>query len=248
MKIACVSDIHLSDPVGDYLAHEWFRELFDLLDSDHLIVAGDVVSTYGRPSTREDFALFRKTLTRFGWNDGRFTTVVPGNHDTKFMGAAWHDEDPEQFYRRFPKLFANAKGVGYFPFYKLFPEVAIIGLDSTSPSLLRLERGELGEDQLEALDRTLRLRSVSSRKVIISMHHPPNVDHGLVDADAFWEVLESHRVDLIVSGHLHESFVDEDSYEIPVACCGGFMHDDGDVLMIETGPRGLKTSWWNPWE
>ncbi|MBI2375131.1 MAG: metallophosphoesterase [Deltaproteobacteria bacterium] len=247
MEIACVSDIHLSNEIAGYRAHEWFTELFDELDSDHLIVAGDIVKTYGRPSTRDDFARFRRILADHGWNDGKFTTVVPGNHDTKFMGAGWHEEDPEQFYRRFPKLFANAKGPTRFPFYKLFTEVAVLGLDSTSPRLLSIDNGEVGEEQLEELDRILGLKSMSTRNVIISMHHPPDVRHGLLDADAFWEVLQGHRVDLIVSGHLHESFID-DSYGVPVACCGGFMHVDGEVLIVESGLRGLKTSWWNPWE
>ena len=76
------------------------------------------------------------------------------------------------------------------------------------------EEGHLGEDQLQWLDERLR---VTTRPVIVALHHPPLLlpsrwmnDIALDDRDSLWEILEDYpHVRGVLAGHIHYP-LDED--------------------------------------
>lgn len=70
------------------------------------------------------------------------------------------------------------------------------------------EEGHLGEDQLQWLDERLR---VTTRPVIVALHHPPLLlpsrwmnDIALEDRDSLWEILDDYpHVRGVLAGHIH---------------------------------------------
>lgn len=89
--------------------------------------------------------------------------------------------------------------------------VRIVGLDT---SVADAAHGELDEDQLAWLDRTL---AADSRPTLLALHHPPLPTHlgmmdrwGLAGTVGFDECIRRHRhVRLLTCGHLHRGMAAE---------------------------------------
>ncbi len=121
--------------------------------------------------------------------------VIPGNHDQR---------------DNFRNALAHLPGVMSDPVYIQYTvddlPVRLVMLDTLVPDA---SHGELRNDQLDWLDRTL--AAVPDKPTLIAMHHPPfvvgmpPVDRvNLRNADAFAEVVARHpQVRRIVSGHHH---------------------------------------------
>ena len=251
MRFACISDLHLSSSFGGASGHEWLDEFLAQLgndgDVDHLVVAGDITGTFGLPHKNTDLETFRSLLQSHGWYDGRHASAVPGNHDNRVFGVGPQTRSSAQFRAALSAVHNNTRGPYQHPFYKLLPGVALVGLDTTSQALHLIDDGELGEQQLDELDRILAMKALRNRHVIVAMHHPPWRSEGLSDAPDFWDIVDSDRVDLVVCGHLHESF-EEQKRGVPVVGVGGFMETDGYALLVDADGEGLLSyQWWSPW-
>jgi 3',5'-cyclic AMP phosphodiesterase CpdA len=177
---------------------------------DHVVVTGDLTNLALEPEYELARALIKDEL---GLDPSR-VTVVPGNHDVYTRGALssrrfekyfgpWQESD-------LPELAVDV-GLGRFPIVKLRGPVAFIALSSAVPRLPLVAAGEIGQAQLQALARVLRHPEVTSRAVVLALHHPAVNEwsalkthlEGLRDAPALLALLEPVARGLVLHGHLH---------------------------------------------
>lgn len=177
---------------------------------EHVVVTGDLTNL----ALEAEFELVRELFERDLGLDPSMISVVPGNHDLYTRGAMRS--------RRFEGFFGSwLKGdlpelavdtdAGRFPLVKLRDRVAIVSLSSAVPRLPLVAAGELGQAQLLALRRVLVHPDVSSRSLVLAVHHPAvhgwsrmkvHVE-GLRDADALIAELQAVSRGLLLHGHLH---------------------------------------------
>lgn len=110
------------------------------------------------------------------------------------------------------------------------------------------EEGLLGEDQLQWLDERLR---VTTRPVIIALHHPPLLtpsrwmnEIALEDRESLWEILEDYpHVRGVLAGHIHYP-LDEEVHGVRVLTAPGvvdqFMPGSDEFEIDDTTPPGFR--------
>lgn len=177
---------------------------------DHVVVTGDLTNL----ALETEFELTRELLEKDLGLDPSRITVVPGNHDLYTRGSmtsrrfarfcgAWMQSD-------LPELAVDT-AAGPFPIVKLRGSIAVVALSSAVPRLPLVAAGELGAAQLGALRRVLAHPQVSSRTLVLALHHPAvhgfsrlklHVE-GLRDAAALVAELQSVPRGLLLHGHLH---------------------------------------------
>ena len=215
----------------------------------HLLVCGDITGTHEDPSETTDLADFRKALRDAGFDNRKKATVIPGNHDYLHTGVFHRKVSKETYGRKMQRLLSGRRSGRRYPTYQLLNGIAIVGIDTIAETVLpKAHLGGLAKDELDDLSRILALPSVSSRRVVLAMHHGPYgaLDHHIYNHDLLWEHIDKKLVDLIVFGHDHSSY-EEKFNGIPALCVGGFMHDDGYALQVRTTAAGsLRWSWWKP--
>jgi len=254
MRIACISDLHLSGETGGWKNYDWMEYFLVKLEDwevDHLIICGDIVAKYDDPADSDDFFNLRELLTSYGWYESKRCTIVPGNHDMRYMGN--FPTIARSMRQIYPKLFRGQAKYNKLPYIitKVIGNVVIIGLDSvTDNPWTSFSKGYLDECQTDELLRILKLSEIKDKYIIIAMHHGPyeaGIATGhLVDYDEFWEVLGDDKagdVNLIVHGHAHESF-EEINGDIDIVCVGGSMRDDGEALIIDIDEENRGIEWW----
>jgi len=198
-----------------------------LQGADLLLVTGDVTDRGHGAAWR----FFWRELEEAGLSDR--CLITPGNHDVCNLGLRPPAPRPEMVaadLRRARKGLRRGDQPIRFPWARVVdPRVVVIGLDSSNPGNLTGATnavGELGVAQLEALARLLpRFREVPVK--IVTLHHSPNIPgakaagrrgvarmsavvrwgHEVPTADrrALRLLCLSHRVRLIVHGHLHRA-------------------------------------------
>jgi 3',5'-cyclic AMP phosphodiesterase CpdA len=177
---------------------------------DHIIVTGDLTNL----ALEQEFEAVKKLLEEELGASADDVTIVPGNHDLYTSGAL----RAQRFTRFFapymksdlPDLAADIS-LGRFPIVKLRGPVALIGLSSAVPRPPLVAAGELGDAQLEALQRILAHDEVKRRTPILALHHPIHNPRsrvkawveGLRDADRLVDAIASVTKGLVVHGHLH---------------------------------------------
>ncbi|MDR5860739.1 metallophosphoesterase [Halomonas eurihalina] len=185
MRLIQISDCHLhADPAARSrigIPHHQFVRVIEAVASwrpDMVLVTGDV----SQDETAASYALAARELARLDcpwyW--------LPGNHDEPARMAEC-------------RAFEDSVTLG---------QRRLLLLDTQIPGQTH---GALGAARLEALAERL---AEDDRPTLIAMHHPPIgvgsrwVDAlGLVDAEAFWEVLATHeRIEAILCGHIHQAF------------------------------------------
>lgn len=233
MRIAHLSDLHLLDLEGavpyrlfnkritGYLNLRFHRKSVHKpfavkaaarairgLSVDQVVITGDVSNL----ALEREFERVKDFLADdLGLPPDR-VTMVPGNHDT-YTGGAHRS-------RRFARTFAAymrsdlpellPPGAEY-PFVQLRGPAAIIGLSTAVPRPPLVASGEVGREQLAALDRILDHPEVRDRTPVILQHHPihnptsrpKRLLEGLLDAEAEARVLAKVRRGLLLHGHLH---------------------------------------------
>ncbi len=200
-------------------------------DPDHVIVSGDL-TTMG---FEREFEMVLEKFRIMGW-DGAKLSVVPGNHDDYTRGSKGDGGFEAYFapYLRTDLPQSRAAGMPY-PFVKFVGErVAVIGVNSAKPNPLPWDSsGRIGEAQREALERILDHPEVRGRFSILVTHYAPfrhdgtpdSRRHGILDCEAFLDLLRRHPVDLIVHGHIHRNYVIPPSvFPIPIVCAGSATH------------------------
>lgn len=157
---------------------------------DAVIVTGDLVDS-GRPA---QYAHLRELLAPIACP----LHLLPGNHDNRdALRAAFPSSAPLHGHRAFIHYAVELEGL----------RIAVLDTAVTGAP-----HGELNDEQLAALDATLRERP--GVPTVIAMHHPPFVtgiqrmdDFGLRRGGAgLTAVVGRHpQVDRIVCGHLHRA-------------------------------------------
>ena len=125
--------------------------------------------------------------------------LMPGNHD-----------DPETLRASFPAHAYLRQRAGKLDYVIEELPVRIVALDST---IRGRSGGELTEDQLDWLDRTLGF--APSSPTIVALHHPPfwtGIGHmdkmALSSPAALENVIARHpQVERVLSGHLHRTII-----------------------------------------
>ena len=207
-KLIHLSDLHCGYPGLEARLRELVRTLIFLKEpaSDYLVLfTGDFVEN----ATQFDpYATPRRMIDLL--REAGFTVLAcPGNHDYG-TGTLGHK-------RHVPKFKQAILGDPRTPFPKLdvIDGCALVGLDSMAEELNWYDRlfaqGELGKEQLDALDAILSSNAFTSaeKRVVYLHHHPfhPEPFRQLKDSAALGEVLRARPVgfiDALLYGHNHE--------------------------------------------
>ena len=180
MKIAHVSDLHLTSP---NFVEEWGINLIELLGDikpDVLLITGDLTNEgyVHEYDIAKQFLEKIKTKTKI---------VIPGNHDARNSG-----------YKIFEELFKTR-----FPFLRQ-KDLAILGLDSTEPDI---DEGHIGREHYQSIREKLSDKKVIR---IMALHHHiiPIPGTGrerniLVDAGDVLKLCMDLKLDFVLSGHKH---------------------------------------------
>lgn len=194
MHFAQLTDTHVtatSDPANRADAQRRVRRAVQLLNAEepqiHAVLAtGDLTSDGHTP----EYAVLAECLADLGPR----LLPIPGNHDTRdgIRGLA-------------PDLpWADAEHASWMVDHD---GVTIIGLDTTKPGH---QGAEFDAERAQWLDQCLTTASALDRPILLTMHHPPFLS-GLTWMDQsgfdglaqFREIIDPHRIDRIICGHLH---------------------------------------------
>jgi 3',5'-cyclic AMP phosphodiesterase CpdA len=177
---------------------------------DHVVITGDLTNL----ALEQEFEAVRELLEEELGLGRDHVTVVPGNHDLYTRGAL-RAKRFTSFFAPYmtsdlPELAADLE-LGRFPIVKLRGPVAIIGMSSAVPRPPLMASGELGKQQIEALERILAHDEVKRRTPVVALHHPVHnppskvktMIEGLWDADQLVDVMRHQPRGLLLHGHLH---------------------------------------------
>lgn len=209
VRLAVIADPHLPGdvepgPKATQPTTMFRRALADAAerDADAVLMLGDL-TTDGRAS---EFDAFDRAMAdcEIPW------FVIPGNHDAPKAFDEHAGISRSTFVERYPP--------GALPYVHRLGDIDLVGLDSGFPaSVSETHNGSLDERQYTWLDDTLG----SLENPLVAVHHP---GPGIVEAyEAFRredgrdlvdvthlhggrtlvDILESHDVPLVLSGHLH---------------------------------------------
>ncbi len=149
----------------------------------------------------------------------------------------------------FREIFTNVAEIegGFFQYAVETDTMRIVCLDSLI-DIPGVHQGQLCETRLRWLDAEI-AATPSDKKLVIANHHPP-FDLGiaemdkikLTDSDAFQEVLEKRKPDLLIFGHIHLP-ISGNWRGIPFHIQRGFNHqgalnfvDDTPCIFIDENP------------
>lgn len=202
---------------------------------DHLALTGDL----------SNVSLDAEWRVALRWIEGlerspRDVTVIPGNHD------AYVAEVVEQ--RRFEAMFAAyqspdepdpdgaSAAAADYPFVRRRGPLALLGVNSCVATGDLGAWGEVGQAQLERLERLLAAPQLRGAVRVVLIHHPPvrvkgGEDRNLKDRDAFAAVIARAGAELVIHGHDHQ---DENSVltgpagrQVPVIGAGSASYAGG---------------------
>lgn len=198
LKIIQVSDIHFGGE--NLLATEAALARFHQEQPDLIVAAGDLT----RDGAVAEFDAARAWLDRAPLPQ----LVIPGNHDTPYVGPGEIIERMVAPWRRFEARFGPADGAVWRG-----PGVAVFGVNTARRAQWRWNwsKGALSNGQIARLDGALRASPGEAR--IVVCHHPlmeltggpmtGQVHGGTLGA----ETLVTAGADLVLSGHIHTPFV-----------------------------------------
>ncbi len=190
------------------------RDVLDALGRDlasqrprHIAVTGDLVNL----SLPAEFATAADWLATLG--RPAEVSVVPGNHDA-LVRTRWTDS----WSRWADYMTCDLAGDGEtptapttfdaFPYARIRPPLALVGLSSARPTPPFLAAGWIGRRQRGMLGRYLRRLGDAGLFRVVMVHHPPvrrrsDWRRGLWDGDALRRTLADAGAELILHGHGH---------------------------------------------
>jgi 3',5'-cyclic AMP phosphodiesterase CpdA len=242
MKIALAADLHFGS-VPEGLAEE-LRTLIDAQKPDVVVIAGDLTLR----ARRREFEQARVWLSSFDAP----TLVLPGNHDLPYFNLVQRFRKPFHRYRH------AANGTGLMPVIER-ADGMVLGFNTTRS----------WQPHLRWQEGTARLRDIEAAKVALSSapadrfkavaaHHPLMKVPGLPRAEpvrraklALSAFAES-GVDLVMSGHIHQSYAVETevggwpmlAVGAPTALSSRKRGEANGFWMIEAGEGGIDCTLW----
>ena len=194
-RILQISDLHFGPPFIPAIAEALLAAAFEV-QPQFIVVSGDLTQR----ARREQFADARRFLDRLPECP---RIVVPGNHDVPL-------------YRVFERLFAPYRNYREAIGPQLETvlcdgEVCFAALNTTAP-LRAITNGRVRRRQLELCREAFSRCPETALKVVVAHHHfapAPDFSRSEVMPGAceILELLTELRVDLILGGHLHRSYI-----------------------------------------
>lgn len=193
-RILHISDLHLGHATAPQPL-ERLRELIPRLDPEILVVTGDLTHR-GRPPELERARELLESL-------GLALLAVPGNHDIPYVFPTRFTRTREAWER----VFGTTQ-----PVYNS-DRLAVVGMNSVRP--WRQQGGALGSAQLDGLAPKLEAAQEGALRTVALHHHlaaPPwRAAHKrpVHKRDLVLQTFASAGVELVLSGHVHQSAVAE---------------------------------------
>ncbi|RJF99682.1 metallophosphoesterase family protein [Noviherbaspirillum saxi] len=190
--IAHLSDTHFGTEIPFVV--EALRKALQRLQPDVVIVSGDVTQR----ARKHEFQSARQFLDTLS---APAVLVIPGNHDIPlfnvFARTAWP-------YRNYCEAFGKSHQIW------AGSDMVILALDSTTP--LRHTRGRLDISQLSAL--ASQIPASDTEPLRIACAHQPlhtawpeDLHEILIGAGDAAQAFARHRIDIVLSGHVHVPLV-----------------------------------------
>jgi 3',5'-cyclic AMP phosphodiesterase CpdA len=190
-----VSDLHFGPPYHPD-AGEAVQRFAAELQPDVIVASGD----FTQRAREEQFREAREYLDRLPRVP---LVVVPGNHDVPLYRAAARIFSPYTLYRRYiSEELDTVTDV---------PGARIVALNSTAP-LRAVVNGRIHRWQLELAARAFESTPPGTHRIVVAHHHfapPPDWEGGDVmpRAKRALDAFTAMRVDIILGGHLHRSYI-----------------------------------------
>ncbi len=228
MKIALAADLHFGS-VPEGLAEE-LRAVIEAEKPDVVVIAGDLTLR----ARRREFEQAKVWLSAFETP----TLVLPGNHDLPYFNLVQRFSNPFHRYRR------AAGGNGLMPMIERRDGI-VLGFNTTRPwqPHLRWQEGTARLRDIEAARAALS-SAPAGRFKAVAAHHPLMKVPGFPRAEparraklalsAFAEC----GVDLVMSGHIHQS------YAIETEVAGQPMLAIGAPTALSSRMRGEANGFW----
>lgn len=201
VRIAHLSDPHFGtvlEPVRHALLHR-LREL----NVDLCLISGDITQRAKRGQFLAARAFKRDLLPLPSF-------AIPGNHDIPLFNLPFRLLDPYGgFHRHFQMADETSVTIG---------RVHVVGLNSTSR--WRHVQGRLNLDRIH---KAVTVAPAATQVRIVAVHHPldcaQHVDEKnlIVGRDDVVDLFATAKVDLVLSGHIHDPFVTLSNRRYPTA-------------------------------
>lgn len=216
-KILQVSDLHFGPPFVPSVSEALLR-IVPTLDADAVIVNGDLTQR----AKRGQFEDARRFLDRFPEVP---MLVIPGNHDIPLWRIFERLFRPHELYCEIVTPDLN-------PVLRI-NNVTLVGLDSTSPRRT-ISNGRLHRDQLERCKAIFEEAPDDAVRVVVAHHHfapaPDNLyDRRMPGARRAIDTFVDQRVELILGGHLHRSYIGHSLDFFPGH------HRDRGIIIVQCG-------------
>jgi hypothetical protein len=208
LEIYHVSDLHIGKRTRQaQRLLDWMQEKFRLGEDEnrYLLVTGDIT----QDGAKKQYKRALKALEPFAGK----VLISPGNHDYGFLGFVYSKRSAQNF----DNLLASGVKMDHLfypkiPFLELIEDeegnrVLLIGLNSCSQTKtwMDLAKGEIGEAQLNDLNRLLEDPAYQDIPKIVFLHHIPHrraqgFKMSLKDYKALMDAVEN-RVMVLSFGH-----------------------------------------------
>jgi 3',5'-cyclic AMP phosphodiesterase CpdA len=189
---------------------------------DHLAITGDLCNI----ALESEWSAALRWISSTGLPADR-VTVIPGNHDA-YVPQVTENGVFERMFAAYQTADLRLEGATY-PFVRFRGDLALVCVSTGVPTGDLGAWGRVGPAQLARLESLLAAPEVRSRRRVMLIHHPPQVnrdgeDLNLRDRDALQALLLRAGSDLVMHGHDHRDFFKElpgpDGTRIPVVGVG----------------------------
>ncbi|UCH89983.1 MAG: metallophosphoesterase [Thermoplasmata archaeon] len=186
VTIAHISDIHCSKTRHGRTGFKpeqlnaGLREV-NKLNPDVVVITGDL-TMFG---FKEEYKMARKYISRIESE----TLIIPGNHDSRYCGYEYFDEY-----------------FGYGNISLKFPNISIIGIDTTIPDL---DEGNVGRGKLRWLIGNIKKMPKKNFKLVAMHHHLIPIPHtgreraDITDGGTVLKAMINAGVHMVLCGHKH---------------------------------------------
>ena len=216
-RILHISDLHFGPPFVPAVA-EVLLQTIPSLDPDAIVVSGDLTQR----AKRHQFEEARQFFDRM---PNLPMLVIPGNHDV----ALW------RIFERFFKphdLYCEIISPDLNPILKV-GNVVLVGLDSTAPRR-SISNGRIDRYQLRHCAEAFATVPDDMVRIVVAHHHfAPGHDRvfdvAMPRARRAIDCFVEQRVDMILGGHLHRSYIGNSLDFFPGH------HRDRGVIIVQCG-------------
>lgn len=194
VRLMHVSDVHAGPPFDANVAEVVLRDAHAYAP-DAFVVSGDFVQ-------RADVTSQWQTITTWLNQTPTPRMLVPGNHDVPLYHVWQRLFDPYRIYQA--RISADLQPVLHLPGVSLF------GLNTAHG--WTVDGGRVAAPQIAHLQAAVQTAPATNRRVVVMHHHlvnPPGAGRRrrITNAAQVADVFDAVGIDVVLSGHLHLSYV-----------------------------------------